>query len=65
MTTTKIWAERIDAAEERGAFTPKDRELACGWSTCAISAHDVPADLRGGHYGPIDKTLNNLGVAFF
>lgn len=57
------WAERIDAAEQRSAFSEQDRDLAAEWVTCACGEQD-PRLPRLYGYVPKDMELRDLGGAF-
>jgi hypothetical protein len=57
------WEKRIDAAEKRGYFSERDRDLAASWVTCACGQQDPRLHVRPGGE-PRDDRLWYLGLAF-
>lgn len=68
------WDRRVEMAEESGFFTPEEKDLAYGWSTCAVGEigrqfepyETIPVDVRlNSHVGtPVDDVLRSLGMHF-
>ena len=59
-----FWGKRIIQAEKTGRFNNEDRKLAHNWPTCACGKLD-PLILHEKYTGPVDHSLNRLGIFFF